>query len=270
MSTPPLHTHAEALLKRATAAALIGDGNSSFWRGYAKGLKDLLGGFGALAATKDDPHCQVLNLGDVVHLEITDAKGAPQGTISARPMAHFGSAAELARSSLAQRGELPAGFESFTCEQMHQFYVSHGVEMALEYAAALQREARLIQHENTVVRPGADADHEGADLAVDTDDGAGKHAASLEHTELPVRLAEGSIVLPAPQPLGRWHWLENRFFRYAPDGSGLTYGRHYSDCCAPYWIGSETRVDPLGARRWETGNIHYVPDDFGTLVEVPR
>jgi len=131
------------------------------------------------AAHTDAPHLPVRHLGDVVHLEVTDAKGEPQGTIAARPIAHFGSAAELARASLAQRGELPAGFESFTCEQMHQFYVSHGVEMTLEYAAALQREARLTKHENTVVRPGADADHEGAALAVDTDDGAGKHAASL-------------------------------------------------------------------------------------------
>lgn len=115
----------------------------------------------------------------IVHLEVLDPAGGAQGTVAARPVAWFGSAAELARASLAQRGELPAGFETFTCVQMNEFYLAHGVEMALDYAAALQREAGLIKRENAVVRPSTDSDNEGASRSVDTDDGPGEHARSL-------------------------------------------------------------------------------------------
>ena len=115
----------------------------------------------------------------VVHLEVFDPTGVAQGTVAARHVKTFGSAAELARATLAQRRDLPAGFESFTCVQMNEFYLSHRVEMSLDYAATLQREAGLIQRENAVIGAATNSDNEGAGTAVDADDSAGKHASSL-------------------------------------------------------------------------------------------
>lgn len=242
-AAPTLQTHIAALIKRASAAALIGDGNSSFWRGYAKGLEDLLYGIGALAAAKD---------------------------AAKLPESHPQAVLQAAGACLTKRAE------SIAITQVDQVLAPEGVEVAANPVGHAHIGAGEVLKHRVVA--GINGDDKHSIARIDMRDGSNSHgcyppsesAASLEHTDLPVLLAEGSIVLPAPQPLERGHWFENRFFRYAPDGSGLSYGRHHSDCCAPYWICREKRVDPLGARRWETGNIHYVPDDFGTLVEVMR
>lgn len=44
--------------------------------------------------------------------------------------------------------------------------------------------------------------------------------------------------------------------------------RHHGDVCAPYWRGYETRRSAQGFEKWHSAPRHYVPDDFGTLVEV--
>lgn len=114
-------------------------------------------------------------------------------------------------------------------------------------------------------------------LLNETDEAATRHmladavlnCAAQKPKDLPLKLADDSIVLPAPQRGSHYaRWFGNHFYDHQPDGSGHTFCRHHSDCCSPYWVGHERRIDPLGNRRWETNNAYYVPDDFGTLMEV--
>lgn len=113
-------------------------------------------------------------------------------------------------------------------------------------------------------------------LLNETDQAATRHmlaeavlnCAAQKPKDLPVRLAEGSIVLPAPAPRDYSSWHNNHFYSQSFDFSGYRFIRHHANTLAPYWVVHETRTDPLGNREWSTGNAFYVPDDFGTLVEV--
>lgn len=113
-------------------------------------------------------------------------------------------------------------------------------------------------------------------LLNETDHAATRHmlaeavlnCAAQKPKDLPVRLAEGSIVLPAPSPRDYTDWHNNYFHSSAFDRSGYSLARHHADNCAPYWVSHEKRIDPLGNRTWETRNTYYVPNDFGVLVEV--
>lgn len=113
-------------------------------------------------------------------------------------------------------------------------------------------------------------------LLNETDQAATRHmlaeavlnCAAQKPKDLPVRLAEGSIVLPAPQPRDYGGWLDNFYCSRSFDGSGYTLDRSHYSHSGPYWERSETRIDPLGNRVWRAKEAYYVPDDFGTLVEV--
>lgn len=51
-------------------------------------------------------------------------------------------------------------------------------------------------------------------------------------------------------------------------GGGIYMARRHDGPCIPYWVCSEARKDQTG-RKWNSGNIYCVQDDFGVLVEVP-
>ena len=95
-----------------------------------------------------------------------------------------------------------------------------------------------------------------------------QHEASLNFEPWPTEMEaeidpQAILLLRHDETRVRWHGEENiyhsaHYYMYRPHEGAL----------APYWWGYETRTSALGFERWTSSTRRYVPDDFGTLVEV--
>lgn len=95
-----------------------------------------------------------------------------------------------------------------------------------------------------------------------------QHEASLKFepwpTELKVEIdPQAILLLPHEETLVRWFGEENAY------RSAHYYMQRMHDGPLPHhWWGYEIRTAALGFERWNSSPRYYVPDDFGTLVEV--
>lgn len=133
----------------------------------------------------------------------------------------------------------------------------------------MQRDARLAW----LIGPGSRTyelltEEAAASNSLDLDELRQQHEATLKFepwpTALDVEFDPRAVLLDPPKPTPG-HWL----------GNGSAYvsqsrymARHHADALAPYWLGYESRTAVLGGERWNSAFRFYVPDDFGTLVEV--
>lgn len=83
-------------------------------------------------------------------------------------------------------------------------------------------------------------------------------------TELKVEIdPQAILLLPHEETLVRWFGEENAY------RSAHYYMQRQHDGPLPHhWWGYEIRTAALGFERWNSSPRYYVPDDFGTLVEV--
>lgn len=95
-----------------------------------------------------------------------------------------------------------------------------------------------------------------------------QHEATLKFepwpSDLQVEIDPQAILLlpPIPSPV-RWFGEENAY-----RSAHYYLERQHIGASAPYWWGCETRKAALGFDKWYSDTRYYVPDDFGTLVEV--
>jgi hypothetical protein len=84
----------------------------------------------------------------------------------------------------------------------------------------------------------------------------------------PATSPSGAVVLPphGRQTIDPWVTRASLLLRDRQGRETFSARRHFSDICAPYWRGDETRYDDSG-RAWKR-DLHLVIDDFGDLVEV--
>lgn len=96
-----------------------------------------------------------------------------------------------------------------------------------------------------------------------------QHEATLKFepwpTGLRLEIDPQAILLqrPARSPV-RWFGEENAY-----RSAHYYMERLHDGPSAPFWWGCETRIAALGFEKWHSATRYYLPDDFGTLVEVP-
>lgn len=133
----------------------------------------------------------------------------------------------------------------------------------------MQRDARLAW----LIGPGSRTyelltEEAAASNGLDLEELRKQHEASLKFepwpTDLQVEFDPQAVLLqpPVPSP-GNWLGGGSAFV------SAHHYmARHHADALAPYWSAYESRKAVLGGERWNSAFRFYVPDDFGTLLEV--
>lgn len=83
---------------------------------------------------------------------------------------------------LGNQARLPDHFETFTAVQVHDYFLQHGVECTLDFAAQLQRDLAAQKLEDSELGARAQAHNEKALGAVQGDNGSGAHAGSVGTT----------------------------------------------------------------------------------------
>lgn len=83
---------------------------------------------------------------------------------------------------LGNQARLPDHFETFTAVQVHDYFLQHGVECTLDFAAQLQRDLAAQKLEDSELGARAQAHNEKALGAVQGDNGSGVHAGSVGTT----------------------------------------------------------------------------------------